>query len=905
MPEFSFISLQEAWAELERGGVLLTVNSRSARTLSLQYARNQAASGSTVFETPRIFTVKAWLEHLFQELVFAMDSPESAPFPELLSPEQELLLWEEIILESGTARGLLRTRETASLAAGAWELTRAFRIDRRELCDWDVPDYQAFWEWSLEFEKRLGEQGWLDRGYLPDMVAEEFSRGGLPVPETVILAGFDEFTPQELDMFNSLASAHCRLYILKLPEYESRAGRAGFTDAREEMQQAALWAGRAVQDKPGTRVGIIVPDLASRKEELSRILQEVLHPEQGILSGTGGDRSYNLSLGQSLLDYPVIRAAMNALGLRLDPLPFSLMSQMLRSPFIKGAEREAEGRCRLENSLRRSRERYVPRDVFLELMHFDHQGLEQESALLCPELAACFKEFQELLASARCKQTLSGWAETFSFLLKALGWPGERSLNSEEYQCVSAWFKGLQQFAALDPLGREYGFEKAVHHLEHLLASSVFQPEQEEAAIQVLGQLEAASEIFDRLWIMGLTDETWPRAARPHPLLPVALQQRLGLPHSSAKRELAYCSLITGRLLASAPRVIVSYPEQEQDRELFPSPLISHLPEIDGREPLLAQLPSYWQAVHDSRDLELYSDEYGPALRDGTPVRGGTGVLKAQSLCPFQAFARYRLGAEEPEEPVSGLGPAERGILIHAGLESFWEEVKHQQQLLDLDAKALLSTVRRAVAEAIKRVRTEHGLSFTRRFTAIETERLTALLLEWLEQEKERPLFTVIGHEQRRSVTINGLQFNTVVDRIDRLEDGKVLVVDYKSGQNTVNDWLGERPAEPQVPIYSLIGEQEPAGVYFGLVRKGGCRFIGIGESEGLIPGTHGFDASKICADYGSWKELLACWKQQLEDLAGEFKQGWAGVMPLSRQKSCRNCALQPLCRIYEREAEA
>jgi hypothetical protein len=38
-----------------------------------------------------------------------------------------------------------------------------------------------------------------------------------------------------------------------------------------------------------------------------------------------------------------------------------------------------------------------------------------------------------------------------------------------------------------------------------------------------------------------------------------------------------------------------------------------------------------------------------------------------------------------------------------------------------------------------------------------------------------------------------------------------------------------------------------------------------------------------------------------LARLATEFAAGAAAVDPISPQKTCRNCDLQPLCRIHER----
>ena len=57
-------------------------------------------------------------------------------------------------------------------------------------------------------------------------------------------------------------------------------------------------------------------------------------------------------------------------------------------------------------------------------------------------------------------------------------------------------------------------------------------------------------------------------------------------------------------------------------------------------------------------------------------MRGGTRVLADQAACPFRAFAKWRLSAEELEEPESGLDPRDRGKLLHALMREIWTRLK-------------------------------------------------------------------------------------------------------------------------------------------------------------------------------------------------------------------------------------
>jgi hypothetical protein len=55
--------------------------------------------------------------------------------------------------------------------------------------------------------------------------------------------------------------------------------------------------------------------------------------------------------------------------------------------------------------------------------------------------------------------------------------------------------------------------------------------------------------------------------------------------------------------------------------------------------------PDSADVIATARQCEAIADERAPAVTAGK-VRGGAGVVAAQSDCPFRATARYRLRVE-------------------------------------------------------------------------------------------------------------------------------------------------------------------------------------------------------------------------------------------------------------------
>jgi ATP-dependent helicase/DNAse subunit B len=188
------------------------------------------------------------------------------------------------------------------------------------------------------------------------------------------------------------------------------------------------------------------------------------------------------------------------------------------------------------------------------------------------------------------------------------------------------------------------------------------------------------------------------------------------------------------------------------------------------------------------------------------------------------------------------------------------------------------------------------------RYLELEQQRLTRLVTEWLEFESTRVPFEVLETEASRTVTLAGLTFDLRLDRLDRLNDGSVLVVDYKSGDVTPKSWDLPRPDDVQLPLYAgfaLDEEQELGGLVFAKVRPRDLKFAGCvgAPAETLFAGLKNNSA---LAKNPLTVEQFLNWRDHIEQLAKDFLDGHAEVDPREYPKTCDRCGLQTLCRIQE-----
>jgi RecB family exonuclease len=287
-------------------------------------------------------------------------------------------------------------------------------------------------------------------------------------------------------------------------------------------------------------------------------------------------------------------------------------------------------------------------------------------------------------------------------------------------------------------------------------------------------------------------------------------------------------------------------------------------------------------------------DSIAPAYSLSAPIRGGASVLKAQSACAFRAFAEFRLNSRAPEDACFGLDASARGSLLHKALELVWREIGSQDRLRGLDIDALTSLVRAAVNEAVT---VREGFSeFQKQNREAEQDRLTEIILEWLaiEQDRKHP-FTIQTVEQERPCEVAGLRLGLRIDRIDRLESGKLVLIDYKSGLQERKKLDGQRPPEPQLLLYASTLGDEVEGVLFAQLKPRDLHPIGYSRHEQ-------FSSKKVEVLADGWPERLLEWRETVDRLAHDFVQGYAHVHPTS--EACTFCQNGPLCRVAERSTD-
>ncbi len=377
------------------------------------------------------------------------------------------------------------------------------------------------------------------------------------------------------------------------------------------------------------------------------------------------------------------------------------------------------------------------------------------------------------------------------------------------------------------------------------------------------------------------------------------------MPHATAARELTVARQLTQRLLTSAERVIISYPATGAAAEMLrPSTLFNHLPCLEKTALKAWQGESWQDLIYQQRQLILLTEDPAPAVDpEREKIRGGSSIIRLQSNCPFRAFAELRLAARPFAQVDIGLDAMSRGTLVHRVLELVWDTLESQACLKQLDEENKVDTlVEDMTRVAIKEMQQQLPQQFSGEYLKLESKRLHAYVMRWLDIEKQRAAFHLHESEQLIETKINGIPIRLKLDRVDELEEGGYLVIDYKTGKVTASQWFGERPEEPQLPLYASVIETPLAGILFAQLQAKDMLFKGLCEETELVPKVKSYREIKQTKEMSSWSAVLDNWKTTVENLATDFKSGKAEVDPIKLGSTCRYCELSMLCRIHEQD---
>ena len=377
---------------------------------------------------------------------------------------------------------------------------------------------------------------------------------------------------------------------------------------------------------------------------------------------------------------------------------------------------------------------------------------------------------------------------------------------------------------------------------------------------------------FDNVFLVGLVDGEWPERTRQSSFYPGSLLTRFGWSREVERLRAARAGFNDLLGLASC-RVSVSAVAFEDDAvvataamledlddtglEVRPEPvptgrvtIEAGLAEVPDAVPL-SEEPAEWLALRAARGREPH-DCYHGAAGPRPPARYAVSAVEQYLSCPFKYFAStvLRLGEEPDDELI--MTPRSRGRFVHEVFRAFFE--RWQQSgggAIDVESLDAAGALARAVAEehlgglpardrAVERVwllGSAAGMGVVDRLLSLEADR-PGRVLERLLEFRFDGVYQLDGPDGPRAVRLRG-----IADRIDLVEDGRLRVIDYKSGR------APGRAHSLQLPVYGRCAEQELEGRHGTSWRLAEAAYVAFGEPRGWVSLDRRQDMATALAD--------------------------------------------------------
>lgn len=453
-------------------------------------------------------------------------------------------------------------------------------------------------------------------------------------------------------------------------------------------------------------------------------------------------------------------------------------------------------------------------------------------------------------AGARPEEGAAVWGEGVAEGIEALARAGTAALAAhvalhrrvaERLAGAGLWDKeaGAAALAVMEDLAAEAdaGGVLAVHDYRDLFEAIIAKGEVRESVtphplVMIWGTLEARVQGAELVVLGGLNDGIWPKLPEPDPWLNRKMRKDAGL--LLPERQIGLSAHDYQQAIA-APRVVLTRATRNAEAETVPSRwlnrlmnLMEGLPGQNGKTALAAMRARgrVWvqRAVRLEEPEAAVAPAHRPSPKPPVAVRPKELAVTRVGLLirdPYAIYAQYilRLRPLDPLRPEADA--ALRGQVLHKILEQFAKtrvagerRDAARARLLEIAARVLEENTPWPAARALWLARLARAADFFLAFDA-------------------RMGGVPVNLEEKGRVALTGLDFTLsgTPDRIDRLPDGRLHIIDYKTG--TPPTKAMQKSFDKQLLLAAAMAERD---AFKGLEGSQVARisYVGLGSSPKL-----------------------------------------------------------------------
>jgi ATP-dependent helicase/nuclease subunit B len=414
--------------------------------------------------------------------------------------------------------------------------------------------------------------------------------------------------------------------------------------------------------------------------------------------------------------------------------------------------------------------------------------------------------------------------------------------------------------------------------------------------LQVLGMLESRLISFDNVIVLDANEDKLPTIPLNQPLIPREVMRMLGFEGLASEEEIQRHRFM--RLVRGAKTAHIIYNESdESEKSRFVQELIWDHEQTHGTAPQVRSLAITTGALAGASPI-IKSRAAVHALHNMT---WSASRLDTYLNCPKKFYFRYIQKLDEQETVDDETDARDVGTFLHELLEQAYQPLLGKTPLIDEEfiTNTLAQLRQDFAAKLAHRMKGEAPLVLRtmlhriEKFLRADQENLSSTTeIISLEMQRTEPL--VLKHM--------AYPFTAKIDRVERLQDGSILVLDYKSGAIDKTPMACAKIAEAllqasrtaikeavrsfQLPLYAHLVQTRNPGASMIDAR---LYSLQNGKQAGLF---------KPKYDNGRHEEKLEMCMEALAILVHEINNPATTFEPdESTPAQCASCAYRIMCR--------
>jgi len=378
--------------------------------------------------------------------------------------------------------------------------------------------------------------------------------------------------------------------------------------------------------------------------------------------------------------------------------------------------------------------------------------------------------------------------------------------------------------------------------------------------ISIWGLLEARLQRADLVILGGLNEGVWPALPAPDPWLPPKVRANLAMPGLEYRIGLAAHDFASA---LGAPDVLITRARRDSRSPTVASRFLLRLDAISGGLPRDTRLERLVRVLDDPGPARPASRPAPAPPAEQRPERISVTAVDRLKADPFAFYAQAILGLRVKDPVDADFSARWKGDAVHKVLQDWLQHDACDPDKLRARAEQLL--VHEAVHPMLR------ALWSPRLLEAIDW---MAELERSNQAEGRRPLRAeAAGEAVVAGVTVHGR-----ADRIDRLADGSLAIIDYKTGQPPTQKAVDAGFAL-QLGLLGLIGAaggfegvtgDPKAFEYWSLARHKGTFGRLMSPDKGMAQGEF------LARAHASFAEAVGRWLTGSEPFTAKLNPAYA-----------------------------